>query len=149
MTQEHLFKKAEPEKEPVLTTREISKLVNYYLKNVRLHSVQERQGVIKNIQRILEGKPGREPISPQDIADALKNYANDEFTKSLPQQQRKHIRSFFTYENLLVWRRPAVRKPVRRDNSLNALEQLETVMKPRSLPQPPSVEEEPEEAVEF
>lgn len=149
MAQENLFTEAEPESEPVLSTREISRYVNYYKKNIRLHPPQETAGVFRNIQRLLEPKDGRKTLSPQDIADALKNYANDVYIQSLPQQQRKHIRAFFTYENIVVWMKPAVRKPVHRDSSLTALEHVENAMKPGPLSQPPSVEEEPEEAVEF
>jgi hypothetical protein len=142
------------EPEPVLTTREISRYINYYKKHVRSHSVAETAGVIRNIQRILAGKPGLEPISPQDIADAIKNYQNDKFIQNLPPARRKHVRSFFTYENILAWRKPIAQcaKPGRRtDGSLNTLQNVEQHFRPVTVTPPVAIEpiEDEHEEVEF
>jgi hypothetical protein len=147
---------AEPEKvkpakpEPVLTTREISRLVRYYNEKIRLHSVQDTRGVYRQIQLLLAPKAGRELISPQDVADAIKNYEKDDFTKSLPQQRRMSMRRFFTYENIFVWRKPAVVKSVRRDKSFDTLDRVEANMRPvESAPTPPATDEPGDEKVTF
>jgi hypothetical protein len=155
MTQHNLFGgppdnvvKAKPE--PVLTTREISRLVKYYTANIRLHSVQETRGVFRQIQKLLESKDGRTTLTPQNVADAIKNYANDAFTKSLPQQRRKHIRSFFTYENVSVWMKPLAPRAKPQSALSQAMEQLET-RKPAPIAQPPVVasSDESDEPVVF
>ena len=131
----------------VLTTREISRFVSFYSKNVRLHSVQETKGVFTAIKRLLAGnaKKGQRPLLPQEIADALKNYSNDPFTQRLDQRQRKHMRSFFTYETVTVWLKPIVRRPaVQREEALDRLEQLGR-RRAAPIAPPPTIEPETEE----
>lgn len=149
-----LFDTTEPQTppvkpEPVLTTREISRMVSYYSKKIRLHSVQETRGVFRLIAKLMEPhKTGRKPLEPQQIADAIKNYEQDQFVQSLPQQRRKHIRTFFTYENIVVWMKPQSSYRVK-DQSVRTLAEAEERFKPIPLqPAQPPIESE-DEPVEF
>lgn len=150
MTQSALFGGApapEPKEEPVtLTTREISRFVTFFKTEVRLHTVQETSGVFNNIKRLLAGneKKGQRPLLPQEIADALKNYANDPFVQSCDQRTRKHIRSFFTYETIIAWLKPVQPRQPRqaaapREAALDNLEVLGQRRRAAPLKPPPTI----------
>jgi hypothetical protein len=132
-----------------LSTREISRYVTYYKKNVRPHSLSETKGIFGAIKRLLAGsvKHGRRALEPQEIADALKNYANDPYVKSVDHRLRKHIRSFFTYETVVVWLKPIAARGQPKDVALQQMDVISQRIPAVSIPLPPTVvydDDEPE-----
>lgn len=118
-------------KEP--KTSEISKIVTYYLTNVRPHPREEMVGVYRNIQNLV--RKGKATMS--DLSKAVQNYANDPWVQSRDKRLRMHIRSFFTAENILLWKEPIRNKPV--DPALQQLDQLAaTKWQPKAEPPPPA-----------
>jgi hypothetical protein len=110
----------EPSEIYVPTTREISKLVNFYLKNVRNQPKEEYVGLFRNIMAMC--KRGR--VSMNDISTALQNYAADEYVQSLDPRLRKSIRVFFKEENILAWLSPMPRNGKKIENSLSVVDRL-------------------------
>jgi hypothetical protein len=102
------------------TTREISKLVTFYLKNVRNHSKDEYIGLFRNIQAMM--RRGR--VTMNDVSAALQNYAADEYVRSLDQRLRKHIRVFFKEENILQWITPVPKSGKQPEASLSNVDRL-------------------------
>jgi hypothetical protein len=89
-------------------TRELWRFVRYYTENIRAQSQTECQGVIRQIQRLID-----KGIGVEDMALALENYAKDDWRKRQDPRFTKSIRSFFTVENIKEWLTPRPKKPVR------------------------------------
>jgi hypothetical protein len=110
----------------VPTTREISKLVTFYLKNVRAHDKSEMVGIIRQIQLMV-----KKGITMEDISLAMQNYASDDFTKNNHPALRHHIRKFMMPEKIRMWKNPPKRqatfaeKQRATDPSLSRLDALE------------------------
>jgi hypothetical protein len=100
------------------TTREISRLVSYYNKNIRLHSKNEQVGIFRQIMLMVK----KGTVTMSDISQAMQNYAADEWVKSCHQTQRHHIRKFMMAEKIQQWLQPKPSKPV--DAALGRLEAL-------------------------
>lgn len=88
------------------TARELWKLMNFYLTKIRNHPKGETVGVIRQIQRLLD-----KGIEFDTIAQALENYAADDWRKANPRYSRP-VRTFFTAESIAEWSQP--KPPVRK-----------------------------------
>lgn len=86
-------------------TRELGRLLSFYKKNVRDYLPQESVGVIRNIQRLID-----KGIEYQDIVQALKNYADDEWRKNSDPKYTMGVRTFFTEVKVKEWINPIKRK---------------------------------------
>jgi hypothetical protein len=82
-------------------TRELGRLIKYYREKVRQCSSGEQIGVIRNIQRLID-----KGIGLEDIAQALENYANDEYRKSQDTRFSYSIRTFFSEAKIQEWLKP-------------------------------------------
>jgi hypothetical protein len=111
---------SEPNESYVPTTREISKLVTFYCKNVRAHDKAEMVGIIRQIQLMLN-----KGVTMEDISAAIQNYAADEFTRNSHEAHRHHIRKFMMPEKIRQWKIAPKRTKTTTDPSLVALERLE------------------------
>lgn len=87
-------------------TRELGRLLSYYKKNIRDYASGEAQGVIRNIQRLID-----KGIGLEDIAQALENYANDEWRKSQDPRYSLSVRSFFSEAKIKEWATPKPARP--------------------------------------
>ena len=110
---------------PEVSTRELSRICTFYYKKVRPHSPQESRGIFQQLQRLL-----KKGITPEMLQIAVENYANDPWVKSIDPRTRKNIRSFFAYENVLLWQKPVQRPQAQTkarspEQALDALEQLD------------------------
>lgn len=117
-------------------TADIYKIVNFYLKNVRPHDKREIVGIYRQV--LLMCAKG---ITLGQVSQAVQNYAANEFTRSCPPPQRKHIRRFMMPENIRAW----AELTTTRDTSLAALAKLAEAN--TNTPEIPTwkVEDEPEE----
>ena len=82
-------------------TRELGRFISFYKKNIRDCTSQECVGVIRNIQRLIE-----KGIAAEDIATALRNYADDEWRKSQDPRFSYAIRTFFSEAKIKEWLTP-------------------------------------------
>jgi hypothetical protein len=131
----------EKSREP--TTREISKLVTFYLKNVRNHPKEEMLGIYRNIMSMVK----KQKVTMTEMSAAVQNYAKDDWVKSVLPRRRLHIRTFFTPEKIKEWVEPQSRRPI--DPALAALDRLaEAAPQPKaaapSQSMPVTTDEEPE-----
>lgn len=118
----------EPAKTGQRPTRELWRFIKFYTERVRPQSKADCQGVIRQIQRLID-----KGIGVEDMALALENYANDDWRKAQDPRFTKSIRSFFTAENIKEWMTPKPKKPVRPIDQIVKFETLER-------PQPVTVE---------
>lgn len=115
----------EPEKTGQRPTRELWRFVKFYTERIRAQSRTECQGVIRQIQRLID-----KGIGLEDMALALENYANDEWRKAQDPRFTKSIRSFFTAENIKEWMTPRPKKPVR---PIDVIAKFEAVERPKPV----------------
>lgn len=87
-------------------TRELGRLLSYYKKNVRDFTPSESTGVIRAIQRMID-----KGIGLEDIAQALRNYAEDEYRKSQDTRFSHAVRTFFSEAKIKEWLEPKQKRP--------------------------------------
>jgi hypothetical protein len=85
-------------------TRELGRLLKAYKERVRDYHYTESQGVIKNIQRMID-----KGIEFADIAQALDNYAKDEWRLSQGPARSHPVRTFFCEAKIKEWINPPPR----------------------------------------
>lgn len=112
------------------TTREISKIVTFYLKNVRNHPKEEQLGLFRNITAMC--KRGR--VTMNQISTAVQNYAADPYVQSLDPRARKAIRIFFKEEVILQWLNPMPKGGRTVEQSLAQADQLTQANQGLSVP---------------
>jgi len=98
-------------------TRELSRIVTFYLRNVRKHELSELFGIYRQMRRITD-----QGVTTKQMAQAARNYAKSAFVKSIPETRRHHIRRFFRRERVRQW--AVHRETVQQDRSLAALDGL-------------------------
>ena len=110
-----------------LTSREKGRFVNFYCKRIRQHAPHERQGIMRIIDSTL-----RKGVTPEQIQIALENY--EQSVQGLDVRLRKHIRSFFTAENIRLWQTPLrpewprSQKERHQDAGLDILDKLDALL---------------------
>jgi hypothetical protein len=110
---------------PEISTVELSRIVRFYCKNVRPHSPKEMTGIYRNLQRLCNQKG----VTLEMLQTAVENYAADPYVRASDPRARKNIRSFFTYDNVVMWQQPVRQNPLMKkkpvESALDALERLE------------------------
>jgi hypothetical protein len=124
----------EPEKTGQRPTRELWRFVKYYTEHIRAQSRTECQGVIRQIQRLID-----KGIGLEDMALAMENYAKDDWRKAQDPRFTKSIRSFFTAENIKEWLTPRPKKPVR---PIDQIALFEAVERPKPAVVEPEIEDQ-------
>ena len=99
------------------STRDLSRIVSFYLRNVRKHDKGEYIGVCRQMLLMTEKR-----VTAAQMAQAARNYAKSEFVKSIPQARRHHICRFFTRERIRQW--AVHQENAQQDRSLVALDHL-------------------------
>ncbi len=79
-------------------TRELSRIVTFYLQNVRRHDKREYIGIYRQMLRVID-----KGVTTAQMAQAARNYAESEFVKAIPELRRHHIRRFFVAERIRRW----------------------------------------------
>jgi hypothetical protein len=98
-----------PEKQSArYRTQELGRLLSYYKKNIRDYHYTEANGVIRNIQRLID-----KGLALEDIVQAMENYAADEYRKSSDPRFTLSVRSFFSEAKIREWLNPVERKPMK------------------------------------
>ena len=112
-------------------TRELGRFISFYKKNIRDVSSQDCIGVIRNIQYMLN-----KGISAEEIATALRNYADDEWRKSQDPRFSYAIRTFFSAAKIKEWQTPKAKQPF---NAKPSLPQVKFTPLERPKPAVPQV----------
>ena len=96
-------------------TRELSRIVSFYLRHVRRHDRSAYVGIYRQMLLMIE-----KGVTAAQMAQAARNYAKSDFVKSIPAVRRHHICRFFTQERIKQW---AVHyENAQRDRSIVALD---------------------------
>jgi hypothetical protein len=106
---------------PTLTQREKGRFVNFYCQRIRKHSKQECVGIMRIIDATL-----RKGVTPEQIQVALEHY--EKWSRGRDQRFLKHIRSFFTAENIRQWQTPPQSLQGSRDSGLAILDKLDALL---------------------
>lgn len=101
------------------STKDIFKLVRFYVENIREHDQRELHGIYRQIQN-LEAKG----ITLADIHLAMKCASENEFIRNLPMMQRPSIRRFCSEIKIKQWIERAKRSTCT-DPGMLMIEQLE------------------------
>jgi hypothetical protein len=116
------------------STRQLSKFKTFFLQNIKSVSDREQLGVIRQIQRIVA-----KGVTHEQIAIALRNYADDPFRKESDERFTKNIMSFFTETCIKEWQTPlpvSRTRERRQSPELDRLDALEA-LNPEPVPFPP------------
>jgi hypothetical protein len=98
-------------------TRELSRIVSFYLRHVRRHDRSAYVGIYRQMLLMIE-----KGVTAAQMAQAARNYAKSDFVKSIPGVRRHHICRFFTRERIKQW--AVHHENAQRDRSIVALDHL-------------------------
>lgn len=131
-------KSAEPRDPNQPSTREISRVVSFYEKNVRNDG--KVIGIFRQIQLMLN-----KGVTLGQISQAVQNYAKADFTRSLPEPRRHSIRKFMKPEVIRQW--AGLTNANAADKSLSTLQKLtdQAIAAQQAAPEIPTWKPEEEE----
>jgi hypothetical protein len=101
--------------------RRLGALLDRYSKTVRFAGPSERTGVIRNMRLAIQ-----KGLTVEQLETATTVYTEDPWYASSDPRFRKTIRSFYLYDNLLLWLKPVEPRAAKpnRDASLDVLDRL-------------------------